>query len=45
MTLGKIIVKVKCHVMSHEVLRYVTVFPPQERTRDIVEWSVRMAAV
>src|SRR5271154_4501382 len=24
MTLGKIIVKVKCHVMSHEVLRYVT---------------------
>src|SRR5277367_3138216 len=25
MTLGKIIVKVKCHVMSHEVLRYITV--------------------
>src|SRR5271168_1738699 len=24
MTLGKIIVKVKCHVMSHKVLRYVT---------------------
>src|SRR5271168_1604017 len=24
MTLGKIIVKVKCHVMSHEVLRYIT---------------------
>ena len=44
-TLGKIIVKVKSHVMSHEVLWYVTVFPPQERTRDIVEWPVRTSAV